>query len=449
MRGGIDRAAAQVEATRQQEKIPVVLVDAGDALFTRAQLEPEEVGQEEGKARALAAALKQMGVVAKGVGPLDQVRGEPFLTSLGLPLVRPGSAVDIPVGPERVGVVAGNRLLELSDGAAKSRARGATFVVGLWNGPPAEAERLVQNPGTGLDLLVVAHAASDTEGEDNLLVRAAVPLVRVQSKGRSLLRVDVALAPNGGPLTLLKTREDVEREVKGLDQRVALLTRELRQPGTSEEKRRLLEAKAGEVMDRRARLSSTPPAPAVAGKSTLAVRFIPLEATLPGDPRVQALLRGYDSEVSEGNLAWARAHGKDCPAPHRGEPGYVGNATCQTCHEEAFPVYATTRHAHAYQTLVKAAKQYRVDCIACHVTGYQQAGGVCRVDRVTGREGVGCENCHGPGSLHSVDPTRANIRAAPGKNICVGCHNPENSPAFDFAVYLPKILGKGHAHKQP
>jgi predicted CXXCH cytochrome family protein len=57
---------------------------------------------------------------------------------------------------------------------------------------------------------------------------------------------------------------------------------------------------------------------------------------------------------------------------------------------------------------------------------------------------VGCESCHGPGSLHAEDPTPKNIVRSPGRELCVTCHNPENSPHFDFATYLPRVLGPGH-----
>jgi predicted CXXCH cytochrome family protein len=69
------------------------------------------------------------------------------------------------------------------------------------------------------------------------------------------------------------------------------------------------------------------------------------------------------------------------------------------------------------------------------------------VDRVEARKNVGCEACHGPGSLHADDPSTSNILRAPARQVCVGCHNPENSPHFDFALYLPQILGPGHGRK--
>jgi hypothetical protein len=122
----------------------------------------------------------------------------------------------------------------------------------------------------------------------------------------------------------------------------------------------------------------------------------------------------------------------------------TGGDSCDDCHDEAAAVWAKTGHSHAYQTLVDKSRQYDLDCVRCHVTGYNQPGGVCRVDKVEGRESVRCETCHGAGSLHAADPTKTNIIAKPGESECKGCHNPENSPNFDFAKYLPHILGPGH-----
>jgi len=175
------------------------------------------------------------------------------------------------------------------------------------------------------------------------------------------------------------------------------------------------------------------------------VRFVPVEAALPEDPGVQKIIADYDRDVSQLNLAWAKEHGEPCPPPAKGEAAYVGNEACRSCHPAPFAVYEKTGHARAYATLESVQKQYRLDCIACHVIGFQQAGGVCRVDQVEGRKNVGCENCHGPGSLHVADGTgRSVLRPRPGPSVCVGCHTAENSIHFDYATYLPRVLGPGH-----
>jgi hypothetical protein len=159
---------------------------------------------------------------------------------------------------------------------------------------------------------------------------------------------------------------------------------------------------------------------------------------------VQAVVKAYDRDVGQMNLAWAKEHGEDCPAPKKGEAAFVGTASCKECHAEAFPTWEQSKHSHAWATLEEKGKQFHLNCVGCHVTGYEKPGGVCRLDKVAGRESVGCESCHGPGSLHAENPTTKNILAQPGREQCVTCHNPENSPHFDFATYLPRILGPGH-----
>src|SRR6185436_10037606 len=147
-------------------------------------------------------------------------------------------------------------------------------------------------------------------------------------------------------------------------------------------------------------VASEPP-PSPQGKLAFAVRFVPIEASSPEDPAVKAIVDRYDHDVGELNLAYARANGRDCAVPKKGEAGFVGNGPCLDCHKEAFPVWKASKHAHGLATLVEKGKQYHLDCIGCHVTGWQRTGGVCRIDKTAGREGIGCESCHGPGAVHS------------------------------------------------
>jgi hypothetical protein len=151
------------------------------------------------------------------------------------------------------------------------------------------------------------------------------------------------------------------------------------------------------------------------------------------------------------NLAWAKTHGKPCPPAPKGEAAYVGNKACLECHDEAFVSWDPSKHALGLKTLEHVGKQHHLDCIGCHVTGWQLPGGVCGVDQTAGREGVGCESCHGPGSLHSADPeTEVSLGNTP--EACIGCHDRENSPHFDFDRYLKEIIAPGHgqpAAKKP
>lgn len=131
---------------------------------------------------------------------------------------------------------------------------------------------------------------------------------------------------------------------------------------------------------------------------------------------------------------------------------YVGTATCQACHVQAMQVYEKTKHAQAWATLEHAGKTCDVGCINCHSVGFEKAGGYCRIQDTEKFKNVGCENCHGPGSGHVDHPTdkkawSSQFNAHPNQSTCIECHNQEHSDLFDFAKYLPRILGPGHGQK--
>jgi hypothetical protein len=442
MRGGIARAAWQVLEARKGP-LPLLYIDGGDSLFGETELKPSQVPQEERKARALAEALKRMGLAVRAVGELDDARGADFRRSLGLPELARGGVKVLPAGARKVGVVSASDAAGLREASTQARAQGAHFVVALFHGTLEEAQQAVAGPELAVDLVLATHTATEFSGEESRLVRAAVPVVGLQSKGRSLLRVDLAYGPQPGRFTPQKTAEDTEREVAALDQRLALLDKDINRPGIDAHLKRLKQQKLEELVARRQALLSAPVASTGEGDS-FSVRFVPLESTLPSHPDAQKVVAAYDADVGKMNLEWARIQGQDCPAPAEGQAAFVGSAACADCHADTVPVWEASKHHHAWETLEEQGKQFHLNCTGCHVTGWEQPGGVCRLDKVAGREDVGCESCHGPGSLHVESPSAETITGKPGEKVCVTCHNPENSPHFDFATYLPKVLGPGH-----
>jgi hypothetical protein len=134
------------------------------------------------------------------------------------------------------------------------------------------------------------------------------------------------------------------------------------------------------------------------------------------------------------------------PAPP-GQPTYVGSAACGRCHAAAYAWWQGHPHGRAYQTLVDRHKEFHLDCVGCHVTGYERPGGSNVTHNLEGAlTNVGCENCHGPGSQHVADPTaepRAVQRDTP-ESTCVGCHNHEHSDRFDYEVYRRRLMAPGH-----
>jgi hypothetical protein len=444
MRGGIDRAAEQIAAARRANP-SLLYVDGGDALFARRSLASVEVPQEELKAKTIARAFKLSQLALRAVGELDDARGAAFRKSLSLPEQSNGSFRIFNEAGLKVAIVAAKSETELVAASKRARLGGAEFVLALFYQDVERAQKAASNSDVRATIVFATRAADELDGETNRLVRTEVPVARIQSKGRSLARIDVSYAQPDASFELQKTPEDLDREIAAIDQRIELLKKELNAPGLGNEIKQLKQAKLQELVKRRESIASAP-LPDAAG-NVFAVRFIPLEPTMPSNPEVKALVDRYDREVGLLNLAWARKHGRDCPRAVPGQAAYVGNDACRGCHDDAFPVWEASKHAHAYQTLTDRGRQYDVSCIGCHIIGYDKPGGVCRIDRVNGRKGVGCESCHGPGSVHSDEPQEQNILAKPAKADCVHCHNPENSSHFDFSTYLPQILGPGHGGK--
>ena len=136
---------------------------------------------------------------------------------------------------------------------------------------------------------------------------------------------------------------------------------------------------------------------------------------------------------------------------------YIGSAKCKMCHKtakqgEQFPKWEAGPHAKAYATLatdaakevakkagVQGDPQKAADCLVCHATGHDAAADAKAASfKVT--EGVGCEACHGPGSLYKSMKVMKAIAAGTqdakavsymkgGKEKCLECHN-EKSPTY-------------------
>jgi hypothetical protein len=133
-----------------------------------------------------------------------------------------------------------------------------------------------------------------------------------------------------------------------------------------------------------------------------------------------------------------------------GTPTYVGSESCGRCHTSAYDVWKDSAHGHAYKTLVIATRpslrQYDPECVMCHVTGFGYEGGFTDAVKTPRLENVGCESCHGPGSVHAANPnnpvwqTRMNPWKVPEKETpqakarregkieksCVQCHDMDN-----------------------
>lgn len=167
-------------------------------------------------------------------------------------------------------------------------------------------------------------------------------------------------------------------------------------------------------------------------------RIYPMTAEHADDPEMAKRLDEFDAENRKlQKELYAKEQLKssdDSPFGTR----YLGVGSCQSCHQAQFQVYMKTAHAHAYATLAGEFVNRDTNCVGCHVTGYQDAGGFGGV-RMRGAPvdltDVQCEACHGPGAEHTRDGTyRARARES-----CVRCHTPNDDPDFNFEKDWPLI----------
>jgi hypothetical protein len=149
--------------------------------------------------------------------------------------------------------------------------------------------------------------------------------------------------------------------------------------------------------------------------------------------------------VNEHNrVAFADVRPKE---PAAGQSSYVGVTACTACHQSERAFWDRTAHAAAYTTLTRQDKEFNLECVSCHVTGYDIPGG-STVAHVQGLEHVQCEVCHGPGSRHVGNPADKSLITTPARSVCAEqCHHPPHvHPGWSADEAWNLILGPGHGH---
>jgi hypothetical protein len=125
---------------------------------------------------------------------------------------------------------------------------------------------------------------------------------------------------------------------------------------------------------------------------------------------------------------------------------YVGAENCKSCHPNTYKRWSKTKHAQAFESLLKDPKPnviYDAECVTCHTTGFEYTSGWFSEARTSYLKGNQCENCHGPGSKHVADPDNAEYlkameltaEKADKNRLCQNCHDLDNSPHFEFTKY--------------
>ena len=174
-------------------------------------------------------------------------------------------------------------------------------------------------------------------------------------------------------------------------------------------------------------------------------RIVEMDGALADQDVQQQNVRRYLDELARHDLSPAQTGlVSSLPAGTPADYQIAGSESCARCHAEELAIWRQTAHARAWQTLL--AKHFEVDpqCMQCHTTGYGLPGGFETRAHSAALVSVGCESCHGPSAAHVFNPARRTpFKAA---DQCTQCHDPENSPRFEYWSYWSKIR---HGRSRP
>ena len=174
-------------------------------------------------------------------------------------------------------------------------------------------------------------------------------------------------------------------------------------------------------------------------------RMIMLDSEIPEDPAIAGLAAQYREQIRRArlNIDDSRQLEENEVPGVKNAAHYAGTPSCVSCHRVAAWIWDQTAHSRAFASLDAKMAEADPNCLGCHTVGFGTASGYQRQMQGSRLASVGCESCHGPGSLH-VEQREA------GKEIsfkfrplaagdCKQCHHGEFSPPFDWDACWVKI----------
>lgn len=467
MLGGVDHAAAYV-ASQSNAAPNALVIGAGPMLFLNARPDAARDTQVGFKADALADAYRALGLTAWAPGANDWLLGDAALTRLversgasvlaanlqspaklqrtklvevsGMKVGFLGVSVPLVTGQPPSGVEVADAAEAAKAGLGELKAAGSQLEILLAAMPRGAALRLLEGL-PGFEVAVLGKPFDEGEANDppqspTLIGKTLV--VETPNHLQSLGVVDLYVRGQSFDFADGSGLEATERKLE-IGRRLRELKARLEQGGspadlaTLEREQQALNAELGTLKE------AQPPAQG----SFFRFQSVDVTEKLGSEPGVAAHIAAYYQRVNAHNREAYKDLEPVPPGP--GEAGYTGVEACSKCHESARKFWNSTSHAAAYATLQVQHKEFNLDCVSCHVTGYGKPGGstVTFVENLTA---VQCEVCHGPGSRHADDPKNKALIKMPEPAFCASqCHHPPHvHPGWSAEAAWPKIVGPGH-----
>jgi hypothetical protein len=495
--GGVARLKAAIDDAERAYDGRVLFVDAGDTLFEKpTDNAAADACQAKARIALLLDSQVRAGLRATVLGPLDDVRGAEFrderiaarkIVTLGVPdagrALTSGAELRSSLLDERTKVaVVGFRAdddaradavrLALLSEVGKLQAQGARAIVALAQSPRALTRKIVS--GTAIDVVIQGRAPGEVPvaperlpgpegaaaGPDGAPSGPVLVASGQQAQNAGVIELVLEGRAPGAPLALDDREADAARKKKLLDVRITELKIQVRDMPEGAKREFLAARLAAQEQERAALDEKIEP---MTGPHIVA-RALPLVRGMGEDPQARVALDDYTKQIPS-LVAQCEANAV-CPPPAEGQQAYVGALVCKGCHVPAYefwqqqrvtgpgkdkagrPIERTMSHAHAWQTLVVDGKHTDRACVACHATGFDEPGGVCKTSEIEkrGLANVQCESCHGPGSVHAKTTNLEDVRM-PTEETCRACHHVphiETSESFVWSEKRRMIIGPGH-----
>jgi predicted CXXCH cytochrome family protein len=304
-----------------------------------------------------------------------------------------------------------------------------------------EADKALVRAVPGIDLVFAAHDRRFAV-EPNLVGDTAI--FQAGSRGKYLGQVSLDLAEGRSGWSAEAGRAKAERRQASLQRQLTRYREQLK--GEVEDRTKTRVSGAVERVEQQLAALEIPPPDDGTHNRTTGIK-VAMGRDLADEPVMKKLVGATLEQLGD---TVTTDHGHDhshsrpelgkLGKPHKVQGPYVGAGVCMGCHAGQYADWASTPHAHAWQTLVEEKRQYDQDCWSCHVTAAKKPGGPAHPKAVGSMRNVQCEVCHGPGEKHVAAPSKAHMLRSPPEKLCVTCHNMEQTEGrFVFEDYRAKI----------
>ena len=427
--GGLARLTTYLRS-REQKGVTPLLVAHGD-LISPGKVSKGSLPQIQEAGRFLQAQLLKLGLVVSGTGEaddkLDGIRTVDRMPWLDIDEYKSINGVQFLRGRPKHAIDPLRPAILLFDGSLEDAKKQA-----------------LQFKALGVDLVIVSKPH-----DEPAISELAPELFALIGGERGQQLLDIDMTWHGGRLIRLEGAGERQAALDAMETRISGLIKQRDRARVRQKPAALVAARTAQVeraKAQRSQLLRTPLPQAPAKVSSLSGQRVPLDSNITEDESMNQAIQKHHQAISQLNKKLEKS--RECP--EHSDPNvaqYIGSLACQGCHPQAYDLWKKTPHAKAWSTLEEKGRTYDYTCIGCHSAGFDEPGGFCRVSEAGDRVNVGCESCHGPGSLHVAQAGRGPIQRKMSADGCTKCHHPPHTNTFVYEERLQRVLGPGHMAK--